>query len=402
MVGVWFVSVWQQLGQPASFHLVELGPGRGTLMQDVLRVIRHFPAMHSAVELHLVESSGVMRQLQRETLGVNLSSGSSPFFTSSLLLPDANPSIPQSRRQPLFSAPPAPFADTMSSGFTADRVRVTWHSSLASLPSSRPVLFLCHEFLDALPVYQFQHTADRGWLELLVDADYSRESPYHFRYCLSPVPTPAVSQCVAGRQGKDGEQVEMGLLAMTVVEDMTLRIGKQGGAALVIDYGYADKQEVAETPLTLQAVQSHRHVHPFHEPGLSDLSTLVDFSSLSATVERTARIRQLPVHALPVISQHSFLRNMGIAERLDRLVAAVEERGKQEGKAEEQMAHEVEELAAGATRLVSEQEMGSLFKVLAVVHEKVGADVAAWDERTVREKIRQDRKDRDDLKEKAA
>ena len=102
LIGVWVAQVWQQLGSPRSFALVELGPGRGTLMMDVLRVLKKVPACAKAVEVHLVETSPVLRALQLERV------------------PDA-----------------------------------TWHGTVASLPGL-PSIILSNEFFDALPIRQFE------------------------------------------------------------------------------------------------------------------------------------------------------------------------------------------------------------------------------------------------------
>ena len=400
MLGVWLVDVWQKLGRPPSFHLVELGPGRGTLASDVLRVFKHFSSIHAAVHVHLVETSPLMREVQRETLGVTVVPSSSPFYSPSLILPSST------SRPHVFTSPSAQFADQRIEGWTADRVRVTWHTSLKSLPTTGPVMVVGHEFLDAMPVYQFVWgEGGRGWTEVLVDSDYSSTSPYHFRFCLAPAASPAASALMTGREGKDGDRAELGIAALAVVEDVTQRVGAQGGCALFIDYGFTDRAaEIDGAPLTLQAVQQHRHVHPLHEPGWTDLTTLVDFSAMSAIVARTAAVKRLPVWALPVITQGGFLRNMGIAVRLERLVEGVEERGKREGRAEEEVEREVEGLMAGATRLVSEGKdgMGKTFKVLGIVHEKVGCDVAAWDEREVRAKRKTDAEVREKKREEGS
>ncbi len=102
LIGVWVAQVWQQLGSPRSFALVELGPGRGTLMMDVLRVLQKVPACAKAAEVHLVETSPMLRAAQLERV---------------------------------------PHA--------------TWHGSVASLPGL-PTLLLANEFFDALPIRQFE------------------------------------------------------------------------------------------------------------------------------------------------------------------------------------------------------------------------------------------------------
>ena len=424
LVGVWMVDAWHKLGKPPSLSLVELGPGRGTLMRDMLRTIRHWPAMHSAVEVHLLETSQLMRDKQRDMLGVTLQEdGRAPFYSPATVFPStsaaaASPSsviLPPEYTVP--STPPLPspapasttssssnqFGDVRVSGFTRDRVRVTWHSSLASLPSSRPVLFVGHEFLDALPVYHFVYRKERGWSEVLVDADYSTDSPHHFRLVLSPTATPALSVFVGERAGEENEMVEVQAASASIVEDITQRIGRQTGAALFIDYATSQPSRP-----TLQAIQSHQHVHPLHEPGLTDLTTLVDFQAMAASADKAASIGQHDVFTLPVITQNSFLRNMNIARRLEMLVDAVWDKAstsqqQQDGAvSEEETERLADDMIQAATRLVSEDResggMGGLFHVMAVVHSKLGTDIAAWNEAEVREKRQRDERKRAESK----
>ena len=426
LVGVWLVDCWHKLGKPPSFSLIELGPGRGTLMRDVLRTIRHWPAMHSAVEVHLLETSSLMREKQRDILGVTLQHDGAPFYSPTTSAPSTSTAATQPSNVilPSDSAPPPStstgstststsptsssspmFGDVRVSGFTRDRVRVTWHSSLVSLPPSRPVLFVGHEFLDALPVYHFVYRKERGWSEVLVDADYSTDSPYHFRFVLSPAATPASTVFLGEQAGEQDEMVEVQAASASIVEDITQRIGQQTGAALFIDYASPQPSRP-----TLQAVQNHQHVHPLHEPGLTDLTTMVDFQSMAASADKAATLGSHQVFTLPLISQHSFLRNMNIARRLQMLVDAVWDRvGQQPSSGQSQQQtdgalseEEAERLAdnliQAATRLVSEDSqsggMGKLFNVMAIVHSKMGTDIAAWNEAEVREKRRRDEQKR--------
>lgn len=116
LIGAWVAHVWMQMGSPASFHLVELGPGRGTLMQDALRATAKIEGFHSALSLHLVETSPVLREQQRHKLS------------------SYNPH---------------------------------WHADIESLPAEGPMIFIANEFFDALPIRQFEMTKD-GWKERFV------------------------------------------------------------------------------------------------------------------------------------------------------------------------------------------------------------------------------------------
>ena len=419
LVGVWLVDCWHKLGKPPSVSLVELGPGRGSLMRDILRTVRHWPAMHSAVEVHLVETSALMREKQRHMLGVTLQDdGGQPFYSPATkpavaASASASASASTSKSSP---SPTSQFGDHLVSGFTRDRVRVTWHSSLASLPSSRPLLLVGHEFLDALPVYHFVYRQERGWSEVLVDADYSTDTPYHFRFVLSPAATPASTAFVGERAGEQNEMVEVQAASASCVEDVTRRIGVQTGAALFIDYATTQPSQPS-----LQAVQSHKFVHPLHEPGLTDLTTLVDFQAMAASADRAATVGRYPVYTLPVITQNSFLRNMNIAKRLEMLVDAVwsgvqpaSDGGEQQQQqqhaqhgalSEEEAEQAADNLIQAATRLVSEDSaaggMGGLFNVLGIVHSKLGTEIAAWNEEAVKEKRQLDQQKRADSSSQA-
>ena len=124
LLGVWCVASWERLGRPSKLRLIEMGPGRGTLMADVLRSTAIFDGFHSALSVHMVEVSSHLQGVQKETLR----------------------------------------------GAAAEEVAIDWHDSLERVPSDKdvPELTLAHEFLDALPVHQLVRTP-RGWRERMVD-----------------------------------------------------------------------------------------------------------------------------------------------------------------------------------------------------------------------------------------
>lgn len=69
MIGVFMVHAWQRHGTPPGVRLVEIGPGRGTMMSDMLRVIRRLaPLLYDSMQVHLVETSERLRDIQQETL----------------------------------------------------------------------------------------------------------------------------------------------------------------------------------------------------------------------------------------------------------------------------------------------------------------------------------------------
>jgi NADH dehydrogenase [ubiquinone] 1 alpha subcomplex assembly factor 7 len=178
LIGLWCVAVWQQMGEPRAIRLVELGPGRGTLMADALRAARLVPAFREAASVHLVETSPALRERQRATLA-----GAAP--------------------------------------------RIAWHERLDEVPPG-PALVVANEFFDALPVRQFMAT-EAGWRERLVGTDGDR-----LAFGLAPEPDASLAPAT-----RPGEVREWPGAAIAIAERLAARLVRDGGAALAIDYGSA-------------------------------------------------------------------------------------------------------------------------------------------------------------------
>ncbi len=224
LIGLWAVATWQQMGAPAAFRLVELGPGRGTLMADALRAARLVPAFGAAASIDLVEMSPVLRARQAETL--------------------------------------------------AGLATPAWHERLDSVPDGTAIV-IANEFFDALPIDQFVRGRE-GWHERRVGLDAAGE----LAFGLDPSPLPAIAALAAhfppARMGDVVERLEGG-----AVQALATRLATQGGAALVIDYGhgahgYGD---------TLQAMKAHGFVPPLETPGEADLTAHVDFAALARSAK---------------------------------------------------------------------------------------------------------------------
>jgi SAM-dependent MidA family methyltransferase len=218
LIGLWCADTWGALGSPGRVHLVELGPGRGTLMADAWRALRLVPAFQAAAGIHLVETSPVLRERQRETLG-------------------------------RVAASPV------------------WHQSLATLPRDAPLVVVANEFFDALPVRQFQRVAG-GWRERLVGLNVEGR----LAFGLAPTPEPGVV-----KDAPDGSVLEWPQAAAQVMRDLAGRLVGQGGAALIIDYGHLQ----SGAGDTLQAMRKHAFVDVLAEPGEADLTVHVDFAALA-------------------------------------------------------------------------------------------------------------------------
>lgn len=255
-IGAWCVDVWQQLGSPSSFQLVELGPGKGTLMGDVLRASRVRPGFSKAARITLVETSSRLRHVQEEALS------------------------------------------------TYNSASLGWASSVAEVPSGLPTIIISNEFLDALPARQFVRVRGR-WLERVVALDerdrlvfgVNSETDY-----ASLVPE-RVRDSAEGSVHEYSEPVaEIGRLAGE-------RLKNDKGAFLAIDYGYKGPA----TGDTLQAVRAHSRADVLTDPGASDLTFHVDFDVLVRAFESTG------CEVMPLIEQRDFLFRTGAVERTEML-----------------------------------------------------------------------------------
>ena len=231
LLGLWTAEAWRACGAPTPIHLVELGPGRGTMMADALRALRVAPDFLAAAQVHLVESSAALTGHQRETLA-------------------------------------------------RCGVAVRWHTVTESLPDG-PAITLANEFFDALPVRHYGRAAD-GWRERTVGLNDGG----HLVFGFSPhIETDL--RIVAD----NGATLEIGAVAARVMETLGARIVRHGGALLVIDYGHA----VTAMGETLQAVRNHRHVDPLEQPGEADLTAHVDFAALARAAHAAGAAVQGPV-----------------------------------------------------------------------------------------------------------
>lgn len=210
-----------------------------------------------------------------------------------------------------------------------------WHADFSTLPEDGALLFVANEFLDALPVRQLVKTA-AGWRERLVGHRDGR-----FRPVAGERPMDAAVPS-ALRAAQVGAILETSPAAAAMVADIAARIAAQGGAALVIDYGH-DESRLGST---LQAVRAHAGADPFADPGEADLTALVDFSVL-APIAQTAGVRWLGT-----IEQRHFLAALGIAARIAMLARRAPARR--------------DALEAALARLTAPDQMGQLFKVMAL------------------------------------
>lgn len=230
LLGLWLAQVWMDQGAPGDAILLELGPGRGTLMADAVRATRGVPGFHAAMQLHLVEASPHLREVQRRTL---------------------------SSHDPIF------------------------HDTLDTAPEG-PVFAIANEFFDALPIRQFQR-AGQGWRERVVGLDGDT-----LTLGLGPESArPELDHRL--EDTRDGDIVETCAPAAVIAAGIGARIAARGGAALIVDYG--DWRALGDT---FQAVAGHAPADPFAAPGEADLTAHVDFEALARAAAPAAHSRLCP------------------------------------------------------------------------------------------------------------
>jgi len=219
MLGLCLAQSWLDQGSPTPFNLVELGPGRGTLMADILRATKAVAGFHDAAHIHLIEASAPLRAAQRAAL-------------------------------------------------EAAHKRVSWHDDISDLPETA-TFFVANEFFDALPVRQFVRDG-AGWRERqvgLVDNALSFG-------LTAPSPLAVIEHRLSDT--KDGDMVEHCAALVPIIERLSTYIASYGGAGLVVDYGDWGSQGD-----TLQAMRGHAFTDVLNTPGEADLTTHVDFEAVA-------------------------------------------------------------------------------------------------------------------------
>lgn len=260
LIGLWAAVTWQQMGSPRKVNLVELGPGRGTLMADALRAVRNVPGLSDALTVRFVETSPVLRTHQQTAI--------------------------------------------MPYGIPA-----TWHEAFDDIPVSgnAPMIVIGNEFFDALPIRQFER-ASHGWSERLVGVDANTGELGFVRGAETPV-TDALVPAILRGTAKPGDIFESCPAAIAIADQVARRLNEVGGASLFIDYGHPH----SAFGDTLQALKDHKYHPVLQQPGDADLTAHVDFAAIGrAMLEADARIGA-------VLTQGTFLRMLGIEQRAELL-----------------------------------------------------------------------------------
>lgn len=214
LIGLWLADLWVRMGSRKRIHYVELGPGRGTLAKDAIGAASRY---EFAPEVHFVETSPTLRQMQRE------------------LFPGCH-----------------------------------HHHDLSTLPGDAPLLIVANEFFDALPIHQLVRSAD-GWFERMVGIEGKKFAFFAGKERMDHIVPPS------WLKASQGTTIETSLAAVAVMTEISQRLRDQGGAALIIDYGHMELR----AGTTLQALKAHKKVDVFDHPGEADITAHVDFELLS-------------------------------------------------------------------------------------------------------------------------
>jgi len=261
LIGLWFADVWLKMGEPFKVHLIEFGPGNGTLMADFLRVLYLLPDFLDGIELHFVEASPQLIDIQKEK-------------------------------------------------FNKFNGKTSWHETVKSALSAAEdddatTFIVANEFFDALPIRQFQK-GDLGWHERMVSVNENGDGLIPV---LSPFPVHDVKLPTRLKEADIHSIIEMSPMSDYITGLVVEHIKKYSGVALFIDYGYT-KYRTGET---LQAIEKHKYAHIFEKPGYADLSAHVNFRKMIEI------IKQADLKALGPVYQGNFLNDIGIEERFNTL-----------------------------------------------------------------------------------
>ncbi|XP_069810654.1 protein arginine methyltransferase NDUFAF7, mitochondrial [Dendropsophus ebraccatus] len=275
LIGVWCISEWIAGGKSKSLNLVELGPGKGSLMDDILRVFSQFDRLLNScdINIHLVEVSPKLSEIQAVRLTGNSTETKYNENTSAY-----------------------------KKGITKSGLEISWYGDVQDIPAGYTI-FIAHEFFDALPIHKLQKTAD-GWREMLIDVD--PEILHKLRFVLGSSNSLLAKTFIQADETRD--HIELSPNAAVIIQKLAHQINTFGGAALIADYGHSgDKTD------TFRGFRAHQLHDVLIDPGKADLTADVDFSFLKKIVGNT-------VASLGPITQEQFLRNMGIDLRMKVLL----------------------------------------------------------------------------------
>ncbi|KAG5681943.1 hypothetical protein PVAND_011344 [Polypedilum vanderplanki] len=311
LVAAWCIVEYQKVGMPKPLQIIELGPGRGTFIQDILRVCSKLRIVPSdSLSIHLVELSPYLSKMQAQKLCY-----SSTEFEKQNDLP------------------------FYRIGETVSGSKVYWYNRIEDVPKEFSII-LAHEFFDALPIHKLQKDGNI-WKEILVDIDPENEEK--FRFVISRNETPISKLYGTLHPDETRKHVEISPDSELILKHIAERLEEFGGFGLIMDYGHFGEGED-----TFRAFKEHNLHDPLDNPGTADLTADVNFANLKKILETDEKLI-----TFGPVEQGIFLERMGANERLDILLKSCEQDQK-------------ETLKSGLDMLVNRSKMGSRFKFLSM------------------------------------
>ena len=298
LIGLWCLNIWKLNGSPTTFNLVELGPGRGTLMKDLLRATKNAPDFHNAMNICLVEINKDLILKQQKQI---------------------------------------------------KHKSIQWFMNYEEVPHGFSII-IANEFFDALPINQY--TKRQGdWYINMVDLNSDKNHLYINQFDTNYEMKDFLSSKYPYIE--DDGIVEIQDEAALVMGKIATNVTNYGGAALVIDYGYTESKYRTFIS-TLQAIKNHKYSPIFEEIGNADISSHINFTALYDIA------KLYKTYAYGPVNQNDFLAKMYIDVRKNILLLKANEKQKAQ-------------ILSGYDRLMSPNQMGSLFKVLAITDKEFTA-----------------------------
>lgn len=265
IIALWAIKQWKKLGEPGQFILFELGPGHGTLMNDLLRVAKLVPEFLDAMSIHLLEINPYFIEKQKKSLS-------------------------------LYGK------------------KIIWHKEINTVPKL-PMIIIANEFFDALPIKQYVKSK-KNWKEIVLIADPNTQ---HLKFHHISMQKHLETQLFLDhKSASDGSVIEESVKSMNIMRFIGNRLIKYSGSAIIIDYGYEIypcMRKKSQYNSTLQAVKNHEYQSIISSLGEVDLSAHVDFYAL----KMAAHEQGIKLENMITCSQRAFLLQYGILERLKLL-----------------------------------------------------------------------------------
>ena len=304
VIGLWAVNQWHKLGKPTKFTLLELGPGKGSLMRDLLKSVQLVPGLIDKMDIRLYDVNPYFIDKQKNAL--------EPYIVD--------------------------YGD-----------KLQWIDSLEALPKN-PIIILSNEFFDVLPVKQYTKIKDI-WYESVLIIDPADSQIKYDKIELKQILQEYLQ--AEHRNSTDGAVLEESPESLDIVKTLARKVKKQKGSFLAIDYGYYIEPQIRRAEQyssTLQAIKDHQYQPIIDTLGEADLSAHVDFSALIKAAHSSG------ITEFNMTNQGDFLKEYGILIRLQDLLK------KYSNQLDTQEV--LTNLGKQVYRLTSPERMGELFKVL--------------------------------------